>query len=158
MTAAKRIGVFYSESGPFWVVLRELRRANPSARLCAIVPAGFVVSDEMRSIVDEVVVTPAPRYSPRNPGACVHLVKLLRAGRFDLFIVLFRSAQLRLLAALCGATRAECWDQYNRITVLSSTPIDWALGLIARRTNGAVTWLRIWLQIHLQSIKPAKRS
>ena len=59
MSQPTRIGVFYSKGRSYLEVLRCVHRHEPEARICAIVPAGYLPSNDERAAADEVVETRA---------------------------------------------------------------------------------------------------
>lgn len=143
MSNPLKICVFFSKGDLFVERLVAVRRRYPDAYVCAMIPARYEQAEALLKHVDEIIRTERDGYSVRTPGACARLVRQIRNRRFDLFIVMFDSAQLNLLGGLSGAKRVECWDTENRIHVLRRRVSTAALRLTGRRMWGAVRFLRV---------------
>ena len=153
MTSVSTIGVFYSLGPHFARTLRRLREAHPDARITAIVPPGFPLSDDERTSVDEIVETERAHYSPRDIGGCLRLVRRLRKSRFDLFVVMFQSAQLGVLASICGARERVCAPPHGTLTPLTAGPIGTILSECARRVVGSVVYAAVMLMVRTTRVK-----
>ena len=151
------ICVFFSFGPNYVEILRHTRAHHPDATICAMVPAGYPMTDEERSFVDEVVETELPSYSPRDPKACWRLVKLIRSRRFDRFVVMYESVQLRILAGLSGAKRCESRGRDNRNRVLSRSLPGALASILWVYTHGWFLFLRLWLVVHFTYVLPFLR-
>lgn len=145
MTNGERICLFHSEGRDYGNAAALLRSRFPEAHICAFVPPDHTVSPETGAAVDEVVRMERAHYSPRNVGACLRLVRRIRAHGFERFVVLFPSPQLRMLAALSGAKTPCCLGPVGQIL-----PTERKAGAVAfpscRRLLGglcvyAIAWL-----------------
>jgi hypothetical protein len=147
VNAPESICAYYSAGKYFGVRLKALRRQYPGAHITAMVPHGHALTDTDCAQLDAVVETEQTSYSPRQTVACLRLVRQIRAGRFGLFVVMFDSLQLNLLAALSGAAQAECWTNENRIILLPRTISGTLLRLAARPAAGVVRLA--WVAVHV---------
>jgi len=157
MSEPNRIGVFYSIRHRFEDVLKNIRRQYPNARLTAIVPKDYPVSEVERRFVDAVVETEYARYSPRKPAAMKRLMAMVKDQNYDLFIVLYTSIRHRLIAGASHAKRCECWSIDGRTLPLHNSvlPALWAATTIY--LWGQWSYLRIWLNVYLRSVRPRRR-
>ena len=156
MSGADRICVFYSPGEHFQRVVRNVRGQYPSARICAMVPAGFPKVEEgseMDRLVDEWIVTTRKRYRVFNIGALRSLVAQIQGGRFDRFIVLFETLKLRGLAALSGAPVCECWMAYGRVKSIDTSLGDTLAGHANRAARGRWLFLRLWFLVHFTWVR-----
>lgn len=151
MNDAQRICVFYSHGEHFNRVIKAVRTQNPTARLCALLPAGYHPPDEpaLAQIADEILWTERANYGPSDAAALKRLVQQLRAGHYDRFIILFETLKLRGLAALSGAAICECWTAYGIIKPVDTSLPKALLGHFARILHGRLLYLRIWCSTHL---------
>ena len=157
MSKPLHICVNYSEGLNYVERLRSVQERYPEGRLCALVPAGYPISATEKALVDEVMEAEQAHYSPREFRACWAHVRRIRAARFDCFIVVFRSPQLRLLAALSGAPRCECWGADNEILPLSrSVPVA-LLARLLHAVRGRLVYARVWMSVHLWPVHATKR-
>jgi hypothetical protein len=148
MTSAPHICVFYSKGRTFTDVLSHVKARQPNARLCALVPAGYPVSEAGWPTLDEVVQTGLPRYSWRNPLSFMRLVRQIRRPRYDAFVIAFDSPRLRVLSALSGATRLYCAMDGQLLPLhgsISGTLAD----VLIRSIRGRLTYAYIWLIVRL---------
>ena len=150
MSAARHIGVFHGVGHDYGAVLRTVRGQEPEAAICAIVPAGYPVAEVPRDLADEVMEMELAHYAPWRLGACLRLVRRLRAERFDRFIVMFDSAQLRVLAAFTGAPeRVWCPMNLQMKPLPGASLVGAAVGEVARRVRGCSVYAFVWLMVHL---------
>lgn len=150
MNGPQRIGVFYSIKHAFENVLIAARGQYPDARITAIVPRGYAMSEKERALVDDVVETDSEKYRITDLGGFFGLVRLVRRGNYDVFIVLFLSIRHRVIAAASGAPRCESWAlDGQRRRLASSVPgavFEWLLTL----ASGQLAYARAWAKTHLR--------
>lgn len=147
------VGLFYSRGPHFAKTLHRLREAYPDARITAIVPAGFPVAEQERKWVDEIVVTERAHYSPRDVAASMRLIARLRKARYGLFVVMFPSAQLGILASLCGARRRACAPPQGTLIPMYAGPLRTVAGECARRILGGGVYLALLAIVRFAKIR-----
>lgn len=141
-----RIGAYYSNGLLYGARLQALRRRYPDAHLSAIVPPGFTMPTGTREIVDEVIETERTHYAPRDLPACLRLVRVLRAGNYDRFVVMFDSVLLNALAMLSGARHPECWNAESRILPMPRTPLGLVYRVLLRNPVCHARYAWVWLR------------
>ncbi len=134
----ERICAYYSADADYSARLTHLRRRHPEAHITAMIPPHYAISKQEREGVDEVIQTERDAYTPRDPRACMELIRRIWSGRYTRFVVMHDSAQLTLLAALSGARRPECWDGEGQIHELPRFPVDTLLRLVVRPLLGHI--------------------
>ena len=152
-TQAPHICVYYSEGLNYLERLRALRRREPDARICAMVPAGYCPSEAERAVADEIVEMECGHYSPRDVRACLRLVRRIRAERFDGFVVMFNSLQLRILAGLSGARRCACWRGDNEIQPLTTSALLVPACLVFEAVRGWTAYAVAWTAVHCRPVR-----
>ena len=100
MSERTRTCVFYSVGRRYADVLHAVRKHEPNARITAVIPHGYPITEDERAVADEVVETRRDRYSLRNPAVLWQLVTDLRAAHYDGFVITFDSP-LPWTAASC---------------------------------------------------------
>jgi hypothetical protein len=151
----ERIAVFHGKGRDYLKALQAIRSWREEAELCAIIPANYSLSRDEMQVLDQVLEAEEEDYSPRNWRACLRLVRQIRSGDHDVFIILFNSAQLRILANLSGA-RQRTWCRVDgRVEVLRGGLL-WALAdPVLRMLWGRIAYAMIWILIHgLRTGKP----
>ncbi len=151
--AGDTIGVFYSLGPHFAATLGRLRELHPDARIVAIVPHGFPIAGEENSLADEVVETELAHYSSRDVAACLRLISRLRGARYDLFVVMFASARLGLLASLSGSRRRACAPPQGTLIPLESGPLRTLASEALRRVTGALVFAGLHAMTRLTRIR-----
>ena len=146
------IAVFYSRGPHYLRALRYLRANTPDADITAIVPPGYP-REALSEVPDHCVETGRKTNSLIHPVALIRLCRMVRARRFELFVVLFPSLKLRLLAAASGARHTYCYGPDGRFLPLHFAPGKFMLDWIWRRILGHWTFLRIWCVVHFQRVK-----
>ncbi len=149
-----RIGVLYSFGPHFKQALQELRRQYPAAHITAITPPEYPVARIEELVTDSQPWAPPPE-APRNMNDAVRLVRRVRAERYDIFVVLFDSVKLQLVAGLSGARECCCCGLDGRRRPLRVRPVATLVRGMARRIRGTWHYWRIWLHIHTTLIRPA---
>jgi len=149
-----RFAVFHSPGHDLRPVLNALHQTEPAADITLWIPKGHPLPEAISALADAVAETELPHYSPRHVRACLRLIRGLRAQRYDAFTVLFDSPQLRLLAALSGAS--QCWlaTGDGRLTALPVNPLRVLAEETLRGIAGRLTYLRVWISVHFF---PARR-
>ena len=149
MNTTPRICAFLSKGRNFVEILKSIRSAYPNAPIDAVIPHAYPLSDEERALVDRVVETEKTHYSPRDVGPLYRLVRQLRAPHYNLFVVMFDSPKLRLLARLSNAKACTLHRLDHRmIPIHPSTPRIVA-DVVFRNLWGRVVYGYIWLLVHL---------
>lgn len=152
MSARKRIGVFYSRGRQFGRILEAVRRDYPEAELVAVVPAGYPFPGDERGLCDGVVETGCEPYGIRHPMPLVRLIRLLRAQRFDPFIILFDSPRLRLLAALVGTPHTLYCAFDHALKPIHSTIAGVLADVAARGIVGRAVYGALWLAVRVRRV------
>ena len=146
-----RIGAYYSNGLLYGARLQALRKRYPDAHIAAIVPPGFAMPAGSDAIVTEVVETERTHYSPRDIGACMRLVKLLRAGKYDRFVVMFDSVLLNALSMLSGARKPECWNAESKILPMPRTPFGLIHRVFLRGMLNHFNFAQVWIDSRKRS-------
>ncbi len=152
MSGALRICAFRSQGWGYATRLHHLRRRYPDARLVVMIPKGETVSEQEAAYADEVLEQPHETYSIRKPGKLWDLARTLREARLDLFVVMYPSPRLRLVAGLSGARRAECWSYQNLIIALPTRLLPAMAVLGWRIVQGQLRFWRCWLTTRLRRV------
>ncbi|MBN2311477.1 MAG: hypothetical protein JXR94_21045 [Candidatus Hydrogenedentes bacterium] len=154
MSAGTHIGLFYSRGRNGLQALESLRGLEPDARICFIVPAGYPLSEAECAIADTVVKAERDTYSPADVRACTRLLRTIRAARFDRFVVLFPSVQLRMLGALSGARACVCLSPRGNLRALERSAV-WVLAKAAcAAIGGRLAYAALWLAVRLLPVPP----
>lgn len=144
----QRVCAFYSLGPHYLRMLAHLRAQYPGARIIAIVPEGYLL-EVLENRCDEVATTPPGR----GAASLLPLARFLRAGRFDVFVVMFHSPRLRMLAALSGARECMCYTAGNRYFPVSLNFAGDAARWLARQIAGRITYARIWWNVRMQKVQ-----
>ncbi len=125
--------------------LNHLHRCHPGAVIDVLLPEG---ADEERIHGASAV------HDYRHAGLATvwPLLRRLRASRYDLFVVLFPSARLRLLAASCGAARKAVLLQNGRLVPLTDSLPRAFLSECLLLARGRTRYWRAWLSVHLRHV------
>lgn len=152
MTEKNRVGVFYSLGQEFDQIIKSIREAFPDDHLVAMVPSAYVETEAIAPFVDEAIRTKYASYPSRQPWRTLDMIRTLRRERYDVFIVIFYSFKLRLLASLAGAPRVYCWALDGRVIPLE-TNIAAVLADIAKQTLlGWWRYGRVWWNIRFSRV------
>jgi ADP-heptose:LPS heptosyltransferase len=123
-------------------VLRGLRRSFPNARLSWLIGRSCAPLVQHDSDLDEVILFDRGRFGPvwhwpLATGEMVHLVRRLRAGRFDWAIDLQGLFRSGLLAAVSGAgLRAGFADAREGATIFYNHPVScWSVHTVDRNVE-----------------------
>jgi hypothetical protein len=142
-----RVCVYYSAGPHFHAALQAMRSKFPDAHLVGIIPPDYPVSQASRDVADDFITTERERYSLRMPRACIQLARLIRAGRYDVFAVMFRSGQLEALSALSGASTRYSISPRAKIIPLQATLPTVVLSTVMRRLRGRLTYALVWVLV-----------
>ena len=143
-----RICALYSHGPHYARVLRHLRRAYPDAVITALVPPGFP-NEPLEGLAHKRLDLPAKAARRRGFAALRAILPVIRRGRYDLFVVMFDSFRLRLLAALSGARERRCFTADGRFIPLRLSLARLLAGTAWRNLRGRVTYWRIrWIVHH----------
>lgn len=145
------IGIFYSYGPHFIRTVRSLRADSPEARITAFVPAEFPAGllGGLDVVLAPILGNPAER---RSPGVLLSIVRAIRRQRLDVFVVLFDSPRLRLLAALSGARERQCCLVDGRTLPVRVTIAGNVFRTLGGRLRGQFRYARIWLSVHLTRV------
>ena len=153
MSNVARICVYFSKGRRFSDVLRAVREQERHAHICAMIPARYPLSAQERAMADEVVETELARYSLRRPRACARLVRQIRDGHYDGFVILFASPKLRILSALAGTRRRMYCTMDGRLVAIHASIAGIIAGTVARNLWGRVVYMGIWLTVHMLPVR-----
>lgn len=153
-SADPRIGLFYSLGPHFLRTLGRLKADYPGAAVTVMIPPGYPLSDKERDLVDTFVETELTHYSPKNAGPCLRLLRQIRGERYDLFVVMFESPQLRTLSALSGARQRACCLPGGHLVPLNSSLLRVLADECMRRIWGRIAYAGIWLAIRVLPVRP----
>ena len=148
-----RVCLYYSAGPHFHAALKALRAEFPDAHLVGMVPPNYPISEAVRGAADDFVVTERERYTPRTLGPCIRLARLIRAGRYGVFAVMFRSGQLEALSTLSGAPmRLWITPRAKIIPLRAALPAIVALTIL-RRARGLLTYGVLWVLVRALRVK-----
>jgi hypothetical protein len=153
-----RVALFYSVGPHFRRALDRVREEFATAdAITSIVPPGLPGDAVIGVLREDVLVTERSHYTPRDLRPLLGLLRHIRSRRFDVFVVMFDSLQLRLFAALSGAPqRMVCLPQGALLPLRGNVAtILFAEG--ARRIRGRIRYTAIWLAIRLRPVRTSNR-
>lgn len=156
MSEPKRICAFYSHGPHYRRMLRFLREQHPAAHITALVPPAYP-REFLEGQVDDIVVTAQSQYSSRDTAAIRQLLRLIRGGGYDLFVVMFDSPRLRILSALTGIGQRYCYQADGRYTPARLSLLQAAGDALWRNLRGRLTYARIWLIVHFRHVEHGRR-
>ncbi len=107
MTEINTICVFYSHGPHFGRTLKSLRKQFPTAHITALVPPEYP-AEALEGLANRMLSTKHATYSMGHPRNILKLIGQIRRGKYDLFVVLFESPKLLLLASRSGARQKYC--------------------------------------------------
>jgi len=153
MTTPKRIAIFYSQGPHFDRAVQALRQDEPDAQITAMIPSNYPMSETTRARVNEV----ASLGEQANSANAWNVIRLLRRTRYDCLVVLFPSEKLRLLAALSGAHKRQCFGIDGQLINLDESVPSVLVDITLKRIKGTARFFYIWTNVHLFHVKPAAR-
>ncbi len=152
MSEVKKAGVFYSDGSGLAARLQELRRRHPEAHVTVITPQHHSLNELEASLADAVLEQPHAHYPIREPGRLRDLVRQIRAERFDVFVTMYPSPRLRLIASMSGARRPQCWTYESRIIPLARTLPGAVLAIAGRALKGRLSYLYWWCRVRFHRV------
>ena len=155
MSDRERICVFYTVPEQYDSILKALRRKHPDSHITAIVPTAYVDASVVAPLVDEAVRPRYDRYPAYLPWRIVHLVRTLRRGNYDHFVVIFESVKLQLLAAMSGAKKSSCWALHGRVVPLETNVLKVAWSFVWRMPACWGRILRVWFSVYIRRANSA---
>lgn len=156
MSHKPRVCVYFSVGRNFSSVLRSVKQSMPEATITAVIPPGYPISGEERSLADEILKTDLVRYSWRTLPALGKLIRQFRHQHYDAFVILFDSPRLRIVASLSGASeRLHCRMDGRLAPVRMSIPGTIA-DVIFRNVWGRIAYAGIWLIIRFRPVRLLK--
>ena len=180
-TTPAHICAFLSKGQNFVDVLRGIRSAYPGASIDAVIPRAYPLSDEERALADRIVETGQAHYGLRDAGPLLRLIRELRASHYDLFVIMFDSPKLRILARLSNAR--ACALKWGQSPIIShpdaslQVPRDKIIGdcphlsnlipihpsipgvladVIFRNVWGRVAYSALWIVVRLFPVNKAR--
>lgn len=156
MSEPKRICAFYSHGPHYRRMLRFLRERHPAAHITALVPPNYP-RDFLAGEADEIVTTAQTRYASRDIAAVRQLLRLIRGGGYDLFVIMFDSPRLRVLSALTGVAGRYCFQTDGRYTPVRLSLTRAVADALWRNARGRLTYVRIWLVVHFRHVERGRR-
>lgn len=152
MNGVERICAFYSRGPHFERLLAELRKRYPGAHLTAMIPPGYP-PEAVEGLADECLTTGHAAHSLRQPAAVWSVLQLIRNGHYDVFVVMFPSAKLGLLARLTGIPRRFCQTPDGRFLPLRSTLLRTSVRTVYRAIRGRLLYAYIHYVVHHCPVK-----
>ena len=137
-----RVCAFFSSGPHYRKVLTQLRTTYPDAEICAFIPPRYPL-EAASALADRVAVSAQDHYALRDWSALVRLVRRFRAERFDVFVVMFDSPRLAILAHLTGAKERWCYTMDGRRKPLRLSLLRQLLVLALRRLRGEWRYAQI---------------
>lgn len=157
MNRKKRVCMYYSEGPHFVRVLKIARETYLNAEITAMLPPDYPASEEIGALTDCIVETERAHFSPRDMAACLRLLRQIRGAAFDVFIVMFDSNQLRLLASLSGASECLHGTIDGRLAPLPRSVAATLGGILLRTAWGHFVYAVVWLVVHLLPVRVEHR-
>lgn len=148
----RRICALYSHGPHYARVLRHLRQAYPEAVVTALVPPGFP-NEPLEGLAHKRLDMPDAAVDRRGLRALRALLPVVRRGRYGLFVVMFDSFRLRLLAALSGARERRCFTADGRFIRLRLSLVRLLADALWRNLRGRVTYWRIRYIVHHRPVE-----
>jgi len=142
MDGIKRICALYRHGPHYIQMLRYLREHWPEARITAMTPPGYP-QEALEDLADEVLEMGRSTYRLRDLLALPALLRQIKAGRYDLFVVMFDSPKLRMLAALTRIPRRACYTIDGRYFPLELRLIRFVADYLYRNIRGRITYAYI---------------
>ena len=155
MNTPSRICVFLSKGRNFVDVLRGVRSVYPGGSIDAVIPLAYPLSDEERALADRVVETGQAHYGLRDAGPLLRLVRELQAPHYDLFVIMFDSPKLRILARLSNARACALHRLSNLVPIHPSIPGVLA-DVIFRNVWGRAAYSALWIVVRLFPVNKAR--
>ena len=146
-----RICALYSHGPHYRRLLRFLHQRYADAHITALVPPDYP-AEHVADDADAVLQADTPRRDLRGLG---HLLRQIRRGKFDVFVVMFDSPRLRILSALTGVPRRYCYSVDGRYERVRLSLLRAAADAVYRNVRGRLTYAYVhWVVYH----RPVKRN
>jgi len=142
MSAVKRICAFYSHGPHYAQVLKHLRKTYPDANITAMTPPGYP-REPLTPLANRHAESAQATYSLRDIAALRLLLRQIRDGRYDLFVVMFDSPKLHLFARLTRVRRRYCYTADGRYYPLRLSLIRLLSTTLYRNLRGRITYAYI---------------
>jgi hypothetical protein len=153
MSRKPRVCVYFSVGRNFLNVLRSVKQSLPDASITAVIPPGYPISGDERSLAEEIIETDLVRYSWRTLPALARLVRQFRRERYDAFVILFDSPRLRIVSSLSGAAeRLHCRMDGRLALVRMSIPGTIA-DVVFRNVWGRIVYAVIWSIVRFRPVR-----
>ncbi len=154
MNTPENICAFYSRGPHFLRTLKFLRTLHPNARITAVVPPSFPAEAAL-AVANQVIKTQHAQWSLREQRALRKLVRVLREGRYDLFVTMFDSPKLRVLATLSGAKIRQCYTIDGRYVPLRLALGRQLVSSISRNVRGRILYAYLHYQVYCRPVQKA---
>lgn len=154
MNTPENICAFYSRGPHFLRMLKFLRTLHPNARITAVVPPSFPAEAAL-GVANQVIKTQHAQWSPRQHRALRKLVRVLREGRYDLFVTMFDSPKLRVLASLSGAKIRQVYTIDGRYLPLRLALARQFAMSLSRNIRGRLLYAYLYYQVHYRPVQKA---
>ena len=152
MEHRERICAYYSHGPHFRRVLKQLRDTHPEAKLTAMVPPRYP-TDAVAELADQIAVTAKDQYRATDLSGNWALVKQIRSGGYDRFVVMFESPKLGLLSLLAGAKSRNACTIDGRYGPMRLSLLSLLADTIHRRIRGWTTYLYIRHIVHHRPVQ-----
>ena len=152
MNAPENICAFYSRGPHFLRTLKFLRAQHPQARITAVVPPTFPAEAAL-GIANQVIKTHQANWSLRHQRDLRKLVRALREGRYDAFVVMFDSPKLQVLAALSGARHRYCYTIDGRYVPIRLALARQVFGTLARNIKGRLLYAYLHYVVYCRPVQ-----
>lgn len=100
----------------------------------------------------DIIMPPPDEREPRCLSAYYRLLGHLRSLKPDVFVTLFQSPRLELLAALTRAPEPAYCALDGEMYPLSRSATVVMLRHLWRATHGRITYAKVWLAVHLRRV------
>lgn len=154
MNSPARICAFYSRGPHYQRLLKTLRTQYPEATLHAVVPPSFP-PEVLQEVANEVRQTETAEWRLSSPGSLLRLLRQLRAERYDLFVTLFDSPKLRVLAALSGARVRQHYTVDGRLLPLRLAPLRNGIDAVRRNVRGRILYAYLRYVVYSKPVQKA---
>ncbi|HDP35382.1 MAG TPA: hypothetical protein ENN29_09765 [Candidatus Hydrogenedentes bacterium] len=151
----KQVGVMYSYGPHFLKAVESAANNFPDATITALVPTNYP-AERLTSYGAQIRCCVPEPGAARSVGAVIRTLCAVRRGKYDVFVVLFPSVKLRVLAAASGAARRYCFGLDNNLAELKGNPMRILCEQVARRIKGQLLYWKIWMHIRLTPISESK--
>lgn len=152
MNEPTNICAFYSRGPHFLRLLKHLRTQHPQARITAVVPPAFPAEAAL-GVATQVIKTQQAQWTLAHQRDLRKLVGVLRGGKYDLFVVMFDSPKLRVLAALSGARARHCYTIDGRYFPLRLALFRQLGSNLARSIRGRLLYAYLHFVVYCRPVQ-----